>query len=422
MSSCSHPHRVDEDDPDLDGDNSIVDDDTASISDLPPETLHHIFQYLGAVDSLTRRLVCQNWREISTGTIFLKLTPSSSTVVIWQGVERFFKYNPGVKLKGRRRQKQPPQYRNDSTQELLQPVEVCPISEFSAAVRMESSSTTTTSSSSSSAAWRSIDLANSVALIMYLQGSYRRFRPVDPYWTLQLRLQEVDLGGLAALENLSMDGCICLERVTLPKCLKVLTVDNCTSLVDILIPWRTSMNIKTLHIVNCVSLKMDHSCSIFSSAITTTSPFTSTETLDASGCYVNVIERILSNTMSLRQLSLTKTKSIQPCIMVLLRSGPLKRSLQELSLCGSPGLSLGEIDAIVYECKHLWWLNTNACDIPSIDQERIQQILELRRSQDFGRKCNGEGQRQIMEAGRSSSPTERKRPRSCDAEDKNNDD
>jgi hypothetical protein len=70
--------------------------------DLPLETLHNVFQYLGALDCLQGRHVCRKWRDMATGCASLRLTNSGQgrTVVIWNGLVRFMKYNPGVKIAG----------------------------------------------------------------------------------------------------------------------------------------------------------------------------------------------------------------------------------------------------------------------------------------------------------------------------------
>ena len=347
--------------------------------DLPLETLHNVFQYLDARDCLEGRRVCRKWRDIAAGCASLRLIDSGQgrIVVIWNGLVRFMKYNPGVIMAGEKNNSGG----EESTFTSEAPLEVVECGPGSAALRFERSG-------QQDQAWKYLDLTNSSILVMYQRGEFRRFRPSEPYWSLQMRLQHVDLSNLAWLERLSVLDCVRLKTLSLPPSLEELNAEGCSGLVRIIVPFGMkklqSLILKSCSSLEDVGLLGEGSAAILSSILN----------IDFSDCASPAVMRALKMTQSLEQLYLEGIAT-DNMIKTLLQSESFGKMLRKLDISNSPDVSDRSVASLVKNAPNLEHIELLACSSVS-DVCRLQICTEL------DKKCSS-GFTPINET---SSPTE----------------
>jgi hypothetical protein len=334
--------------------------------DLPLETLHNVFQYLEALDCLQGRHVCRKWRDIAAGCASLRLTNSGQgrTVVIWNGLVRFMKYNPGVIMAG---EKNDSDGEEASSLSLEVPLEVVECGPCSAALRLERSG-------QQDQAWKRLDLAKSSILVMYQQGEFRRFRPGDPYWSLQMRLQDVDLSNLAWLERLSVLDCVRLKTLSLPSSLEELNAEGCSSLVRILVPFGMK-KLQSVILTSCsslddVGLLGEGSAGIMSSILN----------IDFSNCASPAVTGALKMTQNLEELHLEGIAT-DYMIKTLLQSKSFGKMLRKLDLSNSPEVSDRSVASLVKNAPNLEHIKLLACS-------SVSDVCRLRIRTELDRKCS----------------------------------
>jgi hypothetical protein len=304
--------------------------------------------------------------------------------MIWNGIVRFMKFNPGVNMHGEKLHAGAEESASFSSEAPLEIVECGPCS---AALRLERSG-------QQDQGWEYLDLANSSILVMYQQGEFQRFRPGDPYWSLKLRLQYVDLSNLAWLERVCVCHCVRLKTLSLPPSLEELDASCCSSLVRILVPFGMK-KLQFLILEECSSLEGVGLLGEGSAAILSSIP-----NIDFSYCALPAVTGALKMTQNLETLHLTGIAT-ENMIATLLESESFGKMLREIYLSNSLELSDRTVASLVKNAPNLEHIDLDGCS-------SVSNACRLRIHTELYKDCSP-GSTPRFRPYISSSPTEKRK-------------